>query len=118
MVLTYSPSRLAFDRDQDGLCCLCRYALIQLDADVFNSMSKLKNHLTSLELPLNLSSITAKADIMFFRFERQTLGRPAHAERFAAASSRAEYTVRRRHSEKRPAERAERALTPKRRRNQ
>ena len=65
---------------------------------------------------------------MFFRFERQT--RPAHptqptllleqtdCRRFAAASSRAECAVRHRHSEKRPAERAERALTRKRRRNQ
>jgi hypothetical protein len=64
---------------------------------------------------------------MSFRFERQTLGRPAHADpahsplerqRFAATSSRAECTVRCRHAEKSPAERAERAQTRKRPRNQ
>jgi hypothetical protein len=58
-----------------------------------------KNYLTLPELILNLLNVIATADIMFFRFERQTLGQPAHA-------SRAEYAVRRRHSEERRAERA------------
>jgi hypothetical protein len=101
-----------------------------LPSIVSSSTGTSKNYLTSSELSLNFLSVTAKADIMSFRFERQTPGRPAHADsthlpleqadrqRFAAASSGAEYAVRRRHSEKRPAERAERALTRKRRRNQ
>jgi hypothetical protein len=67
---------------------------------------------------------------MFSRFERQTLGRPAHADpahlplkqagcqRIAVALSRAECTVQRRHREKRPAERAERAQTLKHQQNQ
>jgi hypothetical protein len=99
-------------------------------AHLFSSTPTSKNYLTLSEIALNFLSVTAKADIMSFRFERQTLGRPAHAapahlplqpadrQRFAAASSRAEYAVRRRHAEKGPAERAERALTPKRGRNQ
>src|SRR6266700_3689690 len=84
-------------------------------------MQTLNTYLTLTELLLNELDVTAKADIMSFRFELQTLGRPAHADpahlpleqadhqHFAAASSRAK---------KRPAERAERALTRKRRRNQ
>src|SRR5882757_9932449 len=70
---------------------------------------------------------------MFFRFERQTLGRPAHANpaHFAAGADRLSALCRsliarrmRRSASafrKRPAERAERAeraLTRKRRRNQ
>src|SRR5450755_2331411 len=67
---------------------------------------------------------------MFFRLERQTLGRPAHADpaRLAAGAGRLSALCRglvgrrmRRSTSalrKGPAERAERALTRKRRRNQ
>jgi hypothetical protein len=53
---------------------------------------------------------------MLFRFERQTHGRPAHADpaRFAAPFSSAEYGLRQRYFQKAPAEMPEMPETPKR----
>jgi hypothetical protein len=53
---------------------------------------------------------------MFFRFERQTLGRPADADpaRFAAPISCAEYGLRQRYFQKARAEMPEMPETPKR----
>ena len=61
-------------------------------------------------------SVTTKAHIMLFRFERQTHGRPAHADpaRFAAPFSSAEYGLRQRYFQKAPAEMPEMPETPKR----